>query len=93
MSLTIDCQNRVITGHAVRKLRREGLIPAVIYGGKTASKYIQANLNEMVKILKVSGKREVITLNIEGTKIDVKVIQADIHPVKGTFRHLDFIIV
>lgn len=92
MSLTLDCTNRVMTGHAVRKLRRSGLIPAVVYGDKTESKLIQANLNQVVKVLKLSGKRELITLNVEGEMIVVKVQQVDIHPVTGVFRHIDFIL-
>ena len=94
MSLTIDCQNRVVTGHAVRKLRKEGIMPAVIYGGTIATPInIQTNLNAFVKVAKISGKSQPIIINLEGQTMTVKIKQADLHPVKETFRHVDFFIV
>jgi large subunit ribosomal protein L25 len=93
MSLTIDCQNRVVTGHAVRKLRREGIMPAVVYGAKMEPLNIQLNLNAFVKIAKLSGKTQPITLDVEGKTFVVKIHQADLHPVRDTFRHIDFLIV
>jgi large subunit ribosomal protein L25 len=92
MSHTIDCTNRVVTGHAVRKLRKEGIMPAVIYGDKTESQLIQTDLNAFVKVAKVVGKSQPITINLDGKKLTVKIQQADLHPVKGTFRHVDFIL-
>jgi large subunit ribosomal protein L25 len=93
MSIVLDCQNRVVKGHAVRKLRREGILPAVIYGEKTESKNIQLNLNEFIKVAKIVGKTSTIILKIDNQELTVKIQQVDLHPVKDTFRHIDFIIV
>ena len=93
MSHTLDCQNRVATGHAVRKLRREGIMPAVVYGAKMEPLNIQLNLNAFVKVAKVAGKTQTIELNVEGKTFTVKIHQADLHPVRDTFRHIDFLIV
>jgi large subunit ribosomal protein L25 len=93
MSHTIDCQNRVVTGHAVKTIRRLGLVPAVIYGEKSESINIQTNLNAFVKVAKKAGKRELITLNLEGKTFNVKIHQADLNPVTEVFRHIDFLIV
>lgn len=93
MTHTIDCTNRVLKGHAVRNLRKQGIMPAVIYGEKTESVMIQTDLNAFVKVAKIVGKREVITINLDGKQIQVKIQQADLHPVKETFRHVDFIVI
>ena len=42
-------------------------MPAVIYGDKTESVLIQTDLNAFVKVAKIAGKRELITINLDGT--------------------------
>lgn len=90
MSTVLDCQNRVVTGHAVKTIRRLGLVPAVIYGDKTESVNIQLNLNNFTKVVKSIGRYADVDLNIEGKVTKAIIFAADIDPVKGTIRHIDF---
>jgi large subunit ribosomal protein L25 len=93
MSIVIDCQNRVVTGHAVKTIRRLGLVPAVVYGEKTESKSIQLNLNSFTKIVRDNGRYTEVDLNIDGTITKATIFQADLHPVTGVIRHVDFKVV
>lgn len=90
MSTVLDCQNRVVTGHAVKAIRRLGLVPAVIYGDKTESVNIQLNLNNFTKVVKSVGRYADVDLNIDGKVTKAIIFDADIDPVKGTIRHVDF---
>src|SRR3989338_7012276 len=47
-NLTLNADTRSTVGRKVKKLRREGLLPANIYGKKFKSQAIQVNLKEKV---------------------------------------------
>lgn len=63
-------EHRTVTGKKVNKLRREGIVPANIFGKDFKSTSIQVTLKDFQKTLKETG---------ETALIDVKV-GADVHP-------------
>ncbi|WP_407274992.1 50S ribosomal protein L25/general stress protein Ctc [Halothiobacillus sp. DCM-1] len=76
---------------ASRRLRREGKIPAIVYGGETAPVAIAISHNEILKHLDHEAfYSHVLTLNIAGT--EEKVILRDLHrhPYKPSVMHADF---
>jgi large subunit ribosomal protein L25 len=76
---------------ASRRLRREGKIPAVVYGGKDAPLSISISSNEMFKHLKIEAfYSHLLTLKIgsESQQIVLKDLQR--HPVSGFAIHADF---
>jgi len=87
-------EERALIGNQVRKLKKLGIIPAVIYGkGRKESLHIQLNLNNFLKVFKVAGKTTVLDLTTEGdsNKIPCLVHALDVDPVKNTLRHIDFL--
>ncbi|HUG60551.1 MAG TPA: 50S ribosomal protein L25, partial [Methylomirabilota bacterium] len=69
--LKASVRNRVGKGSA-RALRREGNIPAVIYGDKQSPVSIAINANEVSKKLHGGGfLTHVATLDVDGEKIQV----------------------
>ena len=44
----LTAQKRELTGHKVRKLRREGILPANLFGKKIKSQSLQVNLKEFL---------------------------------------------
>ena len=89
--LTISVNTRTTTGNDVRKLRRSGRIPAVIYGNKSKDILIDLNYNEFVKLYKESGKTYIIDLEIEKKLYHCLIHDLDVDPVKGVARHIDFL--
>ena len=78
----------------VAKIARvDGVIPAVVYGKDTPSTMLTVGVSEFIKVYREAGKNHVITLNVGKTKYNVLVQEAQRHPVTGTFRHLDFLVV
>lgn len=72
---------------AVKKLRREGIIPAVFYH-KDKSRSLQVNELEFIKVLK-AGK-QVIELKIDGKKKRALIKEIQFHPVSERILHVDF---
>ncbi|MEJ1160767.1 50S ribosomal protein L25/general stress protein Ctc [Prosthecomicrobium sp. N25] len=89
--LEASVRDRVGKG-AARSLRRQGQVPAVIYGDKKPPIAIAVNFREADKRLRGGGfMTTVATINVAGEKI--LVIPKDYHldPVKDQLTHLDFL--
>ncbi len=76
---------------ASRRLRHNGEIPAIIYGGEEAPIAIILN-HDAVNNAQVhdSFYSDVITLDVEGKKVAVKVQAMQRHPFKPKLVHIDF---
>lgn len=72
-------------------LRKEGLIPAVVYGPKHDSLAIAVDAGEFQKAFREAGESTTITLDIDGEKIETLVQDIAEHPVRGQVVHADFL--
>jgi large subunit ribosomal protein L25 len=89
--LKAQARERVGKG-AARALRREGLIPAVIYGDKQPPVGIAISYKDAMHRIYAGGfLSHVLTLDVDGQKH--KVIPRDYHldPVRDTALHVDFL--
>jgi large subunit ribosomal protein L25 len=88
----LKAQERSIHGNQVRKLRREGILPGVIYSKKTQSSTLQVSFAEFYRVFKEAGKTHVVDLTIgEGKTLPCIIHDMDIDPVSGLPRHVDFL--
>lgn len=77
---------------AARACRREGRVPAVIYGGKKDPVMISLDPVELKKALDINDLFEAkITLDIEGKSEVVKCQDIQFHPVTDMPIHVDFL--
>ena len=76
---------------AARAVRREGKLPAVIYGEKKEPETIALDANELWKIVQ-KGRflSTVFDINVDGTKRRVLPREVQLDPVKDTPVHVDF---
>ena len=91
--LTLDGSIRKDLGSAnTRRLRKEGKIPAVIYGVNGAENtYISISKKDFDKeYLKSNIELRPIELNIDGKKFKVLTYQIDLDPITDLPRHVDF---
>lgn len=74
-----------------RRLRVEGKVPVVVYGGGSESVAAAASLSELAAVIRSdSGINSVFSLNIEGDGVhDVIFQDRQIDPVKGRLIHAD----
>lgn len=75
-----------------RALRRDGVIPAVIYGPGKAPVALSVNVYDLEQVLKAADTRQVfVNLSIEGADTRLAMLkELQRHPVKGSFIHADF---
>ncbi|MBD5772749.1 50S ribosomal protein L25/general stress protein Ctc [Marinomonas colpomeniae] len=91
MTLSINAVARTQEGKgASRRLRNEGLVPAVIYGGDVAPQSISFKDNELLKAVSTPGfLTGLVEVSVEGKaqKLLVKALQR--HPATGDVMHMD----
>ena len=77
-----------------RRLRRDGSIPAVIYGHGVGPIAIAVNAKDLrTAVSGDQGLNSLITLDTDGTTYTVLARELQRHPVRGTVSHIDFQVV
>ncbi len=75
-----------------RALRREGKIPAIIYGGKEGETSIALNAKELTfEFLKGHFSSKVVDLKIGKESVHVLPREVQLHPVSDAVLHADFL--
>lgn len=89
-ALTATHRRRSGSG-ALKAMRREGLVPAVIYGKSEPAQNIKVNAREFATLLKDSASEHILVdLDLEGSK-KLAILQDVQHdPITGAFVHADF---
>ncbi|MCD6133193.1 MAG: 50S ribosomal protein L25 [Deltaproteobacteria bacterium] len=87
----MDVHLRRETGKGcAKRLRKKGVIPAVIYGWKKESRPLEVNEEEFTKFYKNSPRNAIYKLNIEGEEIEAILKDVQRNPVTDKIIHLDF---
>jgi large subunit ribosomal protein L25 len=86
---TLKAANREDYGsRGSRRLRRQGLVPGVVYGGGEEARTFQVAEREVRAVL-ASGQA-LFDLELEGSKsVPVVVKEQQLDPVRGSLQHLD----
>lgn len=77
----------------LRKLRKEGHIPAVVYGSQSENKPIYLNESDLLRTIKDVGRNGVISLDVDGQKKNVILTDYQSDPLKKVLTHIDFLAV
>ena len=91
--IVVSAKSRTDRGkNAARRLRRQGLIPAVVYGGKSENVAVAVDPKALQKVLhSEAGRNAILKLDIAdhgATNAILKSWQVD--PIKESFLHADF---
>ncbi len=71
-----------------RRLRRQGMVPGVVYTGGEVARAFQVPEREARHVL--SGGQALFDLELEGSrKVPVVVKEQQLHPVRGSLEHID----
>ena len=75
---------------ASRRLRHEGKVPGVLYGGKGDAKSIELNAKDLFMQFKHEAfHASILTLNLDGKKESVLLRDYQMHPVRNNIQHID----
>ena len=81
---------RTVVGKKAKTLRRNGIIPAVIYGAGN-NVHIQIENLSLRRVLRTAGSTNLIDVNIEGGgKRTVLAREIQAHATRGDLIHVDF---
>ncbi|RIJ64316.1 50S ribosomal protein L25 [Rummeliibacillus sp. POC4] len=72
-------------------LRKNGFVPAVVYGYQIEPIPIAVNEREFERLLSKEGKNSIISLNIEGKEVKAVVFQFQKDTTKEKYIHVDFL--
>lgn len=88
--LNLNANPRSLTGRKVRRLRPEGIVPVVIYGGSDPPRNAQVEVTEFERVLRDGGNSQLVKLEMEGEDYNVLVREIQRHPVRHNLLHADF---
>jgi large subunit ribosomal protein L25 len=88
ISLKLD--ERTAEGKQVKKLRANGFVPSVVYGGAADPISTQSAFVETAKVVRAAGKHTPIHLTLGGKKKLAIIKNIDVDPVKHLVRHVAF---
>jgi len=91
---TLKAQTRNSTGKGTaRSLRRDGRIPAVLYGSDIESVSLSVSIHDMERLLtKINYAQALLNLTVEGgepIKKTVMIKEIQTEPLTQNFRHID----
>ena len=82
---------REVLGKKVKALRREGVIPANVYGHALESVAIQISKDDLVHLLHSAGRNEIVYLRLDGEEARPTFLrQIQRNPVTDAILHVDF---
>jgi len=88
--ITLNLDTRTATGKKVSKLRQDGIVPSVVYGGKAEPVSTQSSLVETMKVVREAGKHTPVHITIDGKKKLAIIKDVEIDPVKHGILHVAF---
>lgn len=86
----LTATTRVKTGHSVNSLRRDGFLPATLYGNDVKNISLSVDAEAFKLVLKKAGGSHLVDLAVENSTYPVLIHVVDRHPVYNTITHIEF---
>lgn len=86
----LAAQKRTILGRKVKTIRKQGILPAHVFGHKIPTIHVQVKTAEFLKVFEKTGETGIIDLGVDSQKHPVLVRNVQIHPVTDEPLHVDF---
>lgn len=89
--IKLAAKTREVFGRKTKKGKKEGMIPAVIYGHGIKTKSLWVSSLDFSRLLKKSGESAIIELDIDNkSKNNVLIYETQRDPINEKFIHVDF---
>lgn len=87
----LSATHRELTGRKVKHLRKEGVLPANVFGKGQTSKNIQLLASDFETVYEEAGGTSLVSLTVNGDKpISVLIGEVQVDPVSMKHVHVDF---
>src|ERR1700752_5515277 len=90
--LTVSVRTQTGKG-ASRRARRDGKIPAALYGHGADPQPLELPGHDFAAVLRHSGTNAVLTLDIEGKEQLALTKALTLHPIRRSLEHADLLVV
>lgn len=87
---TLQGKKRDLTGRKVKQLRREGVVPATVYGKKLTSTSVAVTTADFQKVYDAAGETGLVELHIGDSVHPVLIHNVQIDPVNESVLHVEF---
>lgn len=89
VSHQLKAEVRTVMGRKVKQLRRQGLVPATVYGYGIEPISIQLVEKEIDKVFEESGESTLIDLQLDGKSMPILFKNPQYHPISSDLIHVD----
>jgi large subunit ribosomal protein L25 len=90
-TVKLEASRRTVIGKKVKALRREGKLPAVIYGMNMEPLPILLDLRTTSKILRDVSQATILTIDVDGEEHTVLLRDRQRGILTGLYEHIDFL--
>ncbi len=87
---SLAAEKRTVTGKRVKHLRREGILPANMFGKGIKSTSLQLPLKEFEHVYKIVHETGLVDLSFGGETYPILIQNVHEHPITHTPLHADF---
>ena len=92
MSVSLTVEKREVRPRSLRnKLRHEGKVPAIINGYQVESTPVAVSAAELEKILRDHGANTVITMDVDGKKVNTLIKETQADTFTRNLTHVEFL--
>lgn len=89
-AIVLKAELRELVGKKAKQLRKQNLIPAVMYGNKIAAQNLAVNYLDFERVYSKAGESTLVELEVAGKKLNVLIHDIQLAPMSGRYTHVDF---
>ena len=89
--VVLEAKRREVIGKQVKALRREGLLPAIIYGRHIEPIPVSLDAHSATRALHGVSSSQFVVVSVDGKPHTVLVRERQRHPVSEDLLHVDFL--
>lgn len=91
--IVLKAIHRDVVGKQVKALRRQGRLPAVLYGKSLQPISISFDFREAGRLLPGLTSSHLVIIDVDGEEHNALIREKQFHPVLGKLVHVDFLVV
>lgn len=88
--ITVKLNARTLTGKKVAKLRAEGIVPGIVYGGDIKPTEVQLLQQDAQRVVTKAGKHSPVTIDLDGKTHDAMIKDYEFEPASNYLEHVSF---
>lgn len=89
-TISLELTTRTVMGKAVKQLRKDGSVPAVIHDHGKESLHVQGEYNAVAKVWQQAGKHHPVEITADGKSYTALIKDAAFDPRKHLITHVVF---